>query len=154
MAYSTFTTMKCPFCTAPDTTVLESRAVEEGSSIRRRRKCEKCKRRFTTFERIREIVLWVVKKDGRREPFNREKIRSGVLKAIEKRPISLDLVNDLVKRIERELIKKGKEEISSTTIGRAVMRRLKTIDKVAWLRFASVYLEFEDLEDFAEVLKG
>lgn len=145
--------MRCPFCTSLDTQVLESRVVDEGTSIRRRRECGKCKKRFTTYETIRKTVLWVIKKDGRREPFEREKIKKGILRAVEKRPVSLDLVEDVVNRVEREMLKKEKEEVSSRAIGKSVMRKLKVIDKVAWLRFASVYLEFEDLEDFARAIK-
>lgn len=145
--------MRCPFCTSVNTQVLESRSVDEGQSIRRRRECIKCGKRFTTHERVKGTALWVIKKDGKREPFDREKIRRGVLRAIEKRPISLDLVGDVVERVEREMLRKEKEEVSSKAIGRSVLKRLKTVDKVAWLRFASVYLEFEDLEDFAKAIK-
>ncbi len=144
--------MKCPFCEKTNTHVLESRTVEDGESIRRRRKCEHCQKRFTTFERVRGTALWVVKKDGKREPFDREKLKRGILRAIEKRPVSLDYVNDMVNSIEREMLRKQSEEISSRMIGGAVMRRLRKIDKVAWLRFASVYMEFEDLEDFAKAI--
>lgn len=146
--------MKCPFCGHEHSQVLESRGVEELSSIRRRRRCEKCKKRFTTYERVRTNILWVVKKDGRREPFEKEKIKKGVLRAIEKRPVSLELVEDILGRVEREMLRKNKEEITSRSIGLAIMRKLKKIDKVAWLRFASVYLEFEDLRDFAEAIKN
>lgn len=145
--------MKCPFCASSDTQVLESRAVEEGRAIRRRRECGKCGKRYTTYERVKSTVLWVIKKDGRREPFERDKVKRGILRAVEKRPISLDLVDDVVNQIEREMLKKEKEEVSSKAIGHAVLKRLKRIDKVAWLRFASVYLQFEDLEDFARAIK-
>lgn len=144
--------MKCPFCEKSDTQVLESRTVDEGESIRRRRACEHCSKRFTTYERVKGTALWVVKKDGKREPFDREKLKRGILRAIEKRPVSLIYANDMVSSIEREMLRKQSEEISSRMIGRAVMRRLKKIDKVAWLRFASVYLQFEDLEDFAKAM--
>lgn len=146
--------MRCPFCSSPNTQVLESRVVEEGHAIRRRRECGKCNKRFTTYERVKGIALWVIKKDGRREAFDKEKIKRGILKAIEKRPISLDLVDDVVESVEREMLRKEKEEVTSQSIGRAVLKRLKKIDKVAWLRFASVYLEFEDLEDFAKAIKN
>jgi transcriptional repressor NrdR len=146
--------MKCPFCANTDTQVLESRIVEDGQSVRRRRECSKCGKRFTTYERVKGTVLWVIKKDGRREPFDREKVKRGVLRAVEKRPISMDLVTDVVDRVEREMLRKQKEEVSSKAIGRALMKRLKRIDKVAWLRFASVYLEFEDMEDFAKAIKN
>ncbi len=144
--------MKCPYCGSVNTEVLESRIVEEGSAVRRRRKCLKCDKRFTTHERIIKTTLWIIKKDGRREYFDREKVKRGVLRAVEKRPISMDLVDDVVDKVEREILKKGKQEVSSGTIGKAILRRLKKIDKVAWLRFASVYLEFDDLEDFAEAI--
>jgi transcriptional repressor NrdR len=146
--------MKCPFCESHNTQVLESRAVEEGSSMRRRRECIKCKKRFTTYERTRKAVLWVIKKDGKREPFERDKVKKGVLRAIEKRPVSLDLVEDMVGRVEREMLRKEREEVSSRIVGRAVLRRLMKVDKVAWLRFASVYLEFEDLEDFKRTIRN
>ena len=145
--------MKCPFCANAETDVLESRVVEDGSIIRRRRKCSKCGKRFTTYEKVKGNALWVMKKDGRREAFEREKVKRGILRAVEKRPISMDLVDDIVERVEREMLRKEKEEVSSKAIGRAVLKRLKRVDKVAWLRFASVYLEFEDLEDFARAIK-
>jgi len=113
----------------------------------------KCKKRFTTYEKVGGSALWVVKKDGRREPFDREKIKRGVLRAVEKRPVSMDWVNDLVDEVEREMMRKEKEEVSSKLIGKSILKRLKRIDKVAWLRFASVYLQFEDLEDFARAIK-
>jgi len=142
--------MKCPFCGNIETQVLESRDTEEG--IRRRRECGKCERRFTTYEKIRKSVLWVVKKDGKREPFDREKVKRGILRSIEKRPISLELVEEIVLDVEREMIRKEKEEIPSRAVGNAILRRLRKIDKVAWLRFASVYLEFENLDDFEKAI--
>lgn len=145
--------MKCPFCAKDDTQVLESRAAEDESSVRRRRECNKCGKRFTTYEKVKEGFLWVIKKDGRRELFEKEKIKRGIMRAIEKRPVSLDLVNDILDEVEREMLRKEKEEISSKEIGKAVMKRLKKIDQVAWLRFASVYLEFEDLADFEKAIK-
>lgn len=146
--------MKCPFCTSQETQVLESRSVEEGRGVRRRRECEKCGKRFTTYERVRGTAIWVIKKDGRREPFDKEKVKRGIIRSLEKRPISLDLVDDITEEVEREMLKKEKEEVSSRAIGKAILKRLKRIDKVAWLRFASVYLEFEDLEDFAKAIKN
>ena len=113
----------------------------------------KCKKRFTTYEKVRGAAIWVIKKNGRREPFDREKVKKGILRSLEKRPVSLDLIDDVTEEIEREMLKKEKEEVSSQAIGRAVLKRLKRIDKVAWLRFASVYLEFEDLDDFAKAIK-
>lgn len=145
--------MICPFCGGKDLKVLESRGVEEDNSIRRRRKCSKCRRRFTTYERVKERTLWVIKKDGRREPFIKDKIKRGILRAIEKRPVSIDLVEEVVNSVEREVLKEEKEEVSSRLIGRLVLKRLKRIDKVAWLRFASVYLEFEDLTDFEKAIE-
>ena len=145
--------MKCPFCGNNDSQVLESRSVDEGVAIRRRRECVKCKKRFTTIERVKGDALWVIKKDGRREPFDKEKVKRGILRAVEKRPISMDLAEDVVDQVEREMLRQEKEEVSSKAIGRAILLRLKKIDKVAWLRFASVYLEFEDLEDFAKAIK-
>ena len=145
--------MHCPFCGGSSTQVLESRVAEDGKSIRRRRECLRCQKRFTTHETVRGNALWVVKKDGRREPYDSEKVKRGVLRAIEKRPISMDLVNEVVKQVEREMLKKEREEVSSREVGKAILKRLKKIDKVAWLRFASVYLEFETLEDFAKAIK-
>ena len=133
--------------------MLESRAVEAGRSIRRRRECIKCTKRFTTYEQVQGTVLWVIKKDGRRETFDKEKVKKGILRAVEKRPIALSLVDDLVEGVEREMLKKEKEEVSTRAIGKSILKRLKKIDKVAWLRFASVYLQFEDLEDFAKAIK-
>ena len=145
--------MKCPFCASTSTQVLESRVVDEGAIIRRRRECTKCEKRFTTYEKVKGTALWVVKKDGRREPFEKEKLKKGILRAIEKRPVSLDLVDDIVEQVEREMLRHEKEEVTSRTIGRAVLKRLKKADKVAWMRFASVYLEFEDLEDFEKAIR-
>lgn len=144
--------MKCPFCGNKETQVLESRVSDDGHGMRRRRECSKCKKRFTTHETVRSSVLWVIKKDGRREPFEREKIKKGILRAIEKRPVSLDLVNDVIDQVEAEMKRAEKEEITSRTVGSAVLKRLKRIDKVAWLRFASVYLQFEDLDDFEKLI--
>ena len=145
--------MKCPFCGAADTSVLESRTGEYASSIRRRRECGKCGKRFTTTEEVKRSFLWVIKKDGRREVFDKEKVKTGILRAIEKRPVSLDLVDDIVDQVEREMLRSEKQEISSRVIGNAVLKRLKKVDKVAWLRFASVYLEFEDLSDFEKLIE-
>jgi transcriptional repressor NrdR len=145
--------MKCPFCASEETQVLESRAVEDGNAIRRRRECTKCNKRFTTYEKTKNNFLWVVKKDGRREPFDKEKLKRGILRAIEKRPVSLDLIGDITDQVEREMLRKEKEEIPSKVIGSAVLKRLKKVDKVAWLRFVSVYLEFDDLKDFEKTIE-
>jgi transcriptional repressor NrdR len=145
--------MKCPFCGKIDSQVLESRTVEEGGAIRRRRECSKCKKRFTTFEKVRASVLWVIKKDGRRELFDKEKIKHGIIRSIQKRPVAMETVEDIINDIEREMLRGEEQEISSRAIGNAVLKRLKKIDKVAWLRFASVYLEFEDLTDFEKLIE-
>lgn len=144
--------MKCPFCAENQTQVLESRGVDEGSTIRRRRECNSCQKRFTTYEKVQGNALWVIKKDGKREPFEKEKIKRGVLRAIEKRPVPLEFVDEVVEEVEREMLRKEKEEVPSGMIGEAVLERLKEKDRVAWLRFASVYLEFEDLEDFEKLM--
>jgi transcriptional repressor NrdR len=144
--------MKCPFCGAADTSVLESRTVDDGSSIRRRRECAKCGKRFTTLEAVKRSFLWVIKKDGRREVFDKEKVKRGILRAIEKRPVSLDLVDDITDQVEMEMLRSDQQEIPTRVIGNAVLKRLKKVDKVAWLRFASVYLEFEDLGDFEKLI--
>ena len=145
--------MKCPFCGSLESEVLESRLVEDGEALRRRRECGRCGKRFTTYEKVKESFFWVIKKDGKREPFDKEKVKKGILRAIEKRPVSLELVDEVVNQVERELLKKETEEISSRVIGNAVLKRLGKIDKVAWLRFASVYLEFEDLTDFEKAIE-
>lgn len=144
--------MKCPFCNNNDTQVLESRVADDGHGMRRRRECSKCKKRFTTHESVKKSVLWVIKRGGSREPFEKEKIKKGILRAIEKRPVSLDLVNEVLDQVEAEMLRSEKEEVSSRAIGNAVLKRLKKIDKVAWLRFASVYLQFEDLDDFEKLI--
>lgn len=144
--------MKCPFCGTAETSVLESRTVEDGS-IRRRRECGKCGKRFTTIEQVKKSFLWVIKKDGRREVFDKDKVKRGILRAIEKRPISLDLVDDIVDQVEMEMLRSDKQEISTKVIGNAVLKKLKKVDKVAWLRFASVYFEFEDLSDFEKLIE-
>lgn len=145
--------MKCPFCQFNDSEVLESRVSEDGNSIRRRRECPKCKKRFTTQEKVKDSVLWVIKKDGRRELFDREKIKRGIVRALEKRPVAMGVIDEIVGDVEREMLREEKQEIPTTVIGKAVLGRLKKIDKVAWLRFASVYFEFEDLDDFEKIIE-
>lgn len=145
--------MKCPFCGANDTSVLESRTVTEGGAIRRRRECGKCGKRFTTFEKVKGNFLWVIKKDGRREPFDREKIKRGILRAVLKRPVSMDQVEEVVEDVEREMLRREEAEVPTKIIGNAILKRLRKLDKVAWLRFASVYLEFEDLSDFEKAIE-
>lgn len=145
--------MKCPFCNTKETQVLESRVSEDGRGMRRRRECGKCEKRFTTYEEVKKSVLWVIKRDGKREPFDKEKVKRGILRSIEKRPVSIDLVNEVADEIEREMLKAEKEEVGSKAIGNAILKKLKKIDKVAWLRFASVYLQFEDLTDFERLIE-
>ena len=145
--------MKCPFCGKVDSQVLESRTVDEGGAIRRRRECSRCGKRFTTLEKVRGSVLWVIKKDGRREPWDREKIKRGVLRAVQKRPVSMQTVEEILDDVEREMLRREGQEVESRVIGNAVLKRLKKADKVAWLRFASVYLEFEDLSDFEKLIE-
>lgn len=145
--------MKCPFCKANNSHVLESRSSDDGDEIRRRRECEDCKKRFTTYERLKNISLWVTKKDGRREPFDKEKIRKGISRALEKRPVSTKVIDEITDLVEIKMLNKDKQEIGSKEIGEEVLRHLRKIDKVAWLRFASVYLEFDDLKDFDKAMK-
>lgn len=147
--------MRCPFCAAADTRVMDSRDSAEGTIIRRRRECESetCKRRFTTYERVEELNPLVVKKDGRREGFDRDKLLAGLKKACEKRPVSVDQVEKLVTEIERKLQEMGEKEVPSTTIGQMVMERLPVLDEVAYVRFASVYRSFRDIAEFMDELK-
>ncbi|OGG18485.1 transcriptional regulator NrdR [Candidatus Gottesmanbacteria bacterium RIFCSPHIGHO2_01_FULL_47_48] len=143
--------MKCPYCGSEETDVLETRDGEE--STRRRRECQKCTKRFTTYERVENVDLVILKKDGRREKFDREKLRRGIVKATEKRPISTELIGSIVAEIEQELRNRDGVEVSSKTIGNLVLKKLKKIDKVAYVRFASVYLDFGDLADFEKVIE-
>ena len=145
--------MRCPFCANTDTSVLESRVAEDGQSMRRRRECAKCQKRFTTFERLEGPVLFVIKRDGSRQPFDREKIVRGVVKSFDKRPVSIDQVRQLADEVEREIRRKEVSEIPSKTIGRMVLKRLKNIDKVAWMRFASVYLELADITEIEKLIE-
>ncbi|GMW01424.1 MAG: transcriptional repressor NrdR [Candidatus Hydrogenedentota bacterium] len=145
--------MRCPFCAHLESKVVDSRSSKEGDSIRRRRECLKCERRYTTYERIEEVAQMVIKKDGRREPFDRWKIKSGILKACEKRPVSLDQVEALIDDLERHLFNSSEHEVSTDAIGQAVMDRLKRLDEVAYVRFASVYRQFKDLNEFMNELK-
>jgi transcriptional repressor NrdR len=126
---------------------------EEGQILRRRRECEKCLKRFTTFERVEGPTIFVIKRDGSRQPFDREKIIKGVTKSFDKRPISADVINQLAHEIEREVRRKEISEVSSKAVGKMVLRRLRSIDKVAWLRFASVYFELTDLEQFENLFE-
>jgi transcriptional repressor NrdR len=146
--------MRCPFCNDLDSRVLDSRPAEGGSVIRRRRECSSCSRRFTTYERVEEQLLYVVKRDGRRERFNRKKILTGLLKACEKRPVSLATLEGLAEEVEREIRNTLVEEVPSTYIGDLVMERLRNLDEVAYVRFASVYRCFTDVERFRQELES
>ena len=145
--------MKCPFCADMENKVIDSRLSKEGYAIRRRRECLACSRRFTTYERIEEIPLMIIKKDGRREDFNRDKIRTGITKACEKRNVSMNSIEDFLDALEQELRETGKKEISSSIVGERVMNRLHDLDEIAYVRFASVYREFKDVNDFVQELK-
>jgi transcriptional repressor NrdR len=140
--------MKCPFCQHPESKVIDSRLSVESNITRRRRECEKCAKRFTTYERVEEILPMIVKKDGRRDPFDRMKLLHGIQASCEKRPVSVDVINKLVDEIVDVLQEKGDKEITSREVGELVMRRLKGIDEVAYVRFASVYRSFRDVNEF------
>lgn len=145
--------MRCPFCNHAQARVVDSRASKEGDAIRRRRECLKCGRRFTTYERIEEVAQMVIKKDGRRENFDRWKLKSGILKAVEKRPISLEQVDGMIDEIERELFNTSDHEVTTQLVGESVMSKLRQLDEVAYVRFASVYRQFKDLNEFMSELK-
>jgi len=145
--------MKCPFCGYKEDKVVDSRATQEDSAIRRRRECLQCSKRFTTYEYIEDLSLMVIKKDGRREAFDRKKILSGVMKACEKRPISVEKMEDIVVQVEHAIQKKADREILASKIGEFVMEKLKKLDEVAYVRFASVYRQFKDIEQFMAELK-
>jgi len=145
--------MKCPFCGFEEDRVLDSRSNKDGSEIRRRRECNKCHRRFTTRETIEMSFPLVVKKDGKREPFNSEKVRNGIKKACEKRPISADQISDMVKKVEQAIIEFGENEVPSKFIGELITKELKKIDHVAYVRFASVYRDFQDANQFMKELE-
>jgi transcriptional repressor NrdR len=145
--------MKCPFCGFVNDKVVDSRESKEGESIRRRRECLKCQKRFTTYERIDEIPYMVVKKDGRREKFDRQKLLSGLLRASEKRPIAMGKLEQIVDDAEAYVIDSSERERKTSEIGELIMQRLRKIDKVAYVRFASVYLDFKDVKEFMAELK-
>jgi transcriptional repressor NrdR len=145
--------MRCPFCGFLEDKVVDSREAKDGDSIRRRRECLECGRRFTSYERIDEIPYMVVKKDGRREVFERKKIMSGLLRACEKRPISANQLESIVDQVEKTVQDAPDREIATSEIGKVIMNCLKNLDKVAYVRFASVYLEFEDVSEFMTELK-
>jgi transcriptional repressor NrdR len=145
--------MQCPTCGAVDTRVVDSRLGKEGDAIRRRRHCERCGHRFTTYERIELTLPMVVKKDGRRQPFDRARIVSGLTRACEKRPVSTDTIETLASQIERKMMERGESEVTSREIGEAVMAALHELDAVAYVRFASVYREFRDVHEFMRELE-
>ena len=145
--------MKCPFCGSDNTRVIDSRPADDNTSIRRRRLCDDCGKRFTTYEKVETIPLIVIKKDNNREQYDRSKIEAGVLRACHKRPISFDEINKLVDEVETEIFNREEKEISSTVIGEIVMNKIKDLDSVAYVRFASVYREFKDVNTFMSELK-
>ena len=145
--------MKCPFCGHDNTRVIDSRPADENNSIRRRRVCDECSRRFTTYEKVETIPLIVIKKDDNRETYDRAKIEAGVLRACHKRPVSANQITRIVDDVETEIFNRGEKEISSRVIGELVMDRLKSLDAVAYVRFASVYREFKDINTFMDELK-
>lgn len=145
--------MRCPFCSYHDSRVVDSRSVEEENSIRRRRECPKCGKRFTTYEKYEEAPLVVSKKDGRRELFDGKKLLAGLLKAFEKRPVSLEKVQEIADSVEREIRQRGESEIDSTIIGEIVMNHLEQTDQIAYVRFASVYRQFADVNNFMQELQ-
>ncbi|MFZ7112832.1 MAG: transcriptional regulator NrdR [Desulfatiglandales bacterium] len=146
--------MRCPYCTKIDNKVIDSRLSKDGRTIRRRRECIDCGRRFTTYEKLEEVLPMVIKKDGRREPFNRDKITEGIKKACQKRPVSVTKIEDFVDSLEVHFQELGKKEIESKEVGEMVINSLKEWDEVAYVRFASVYRQFRDISEFMEELEG
>lgn len=142
--------MYCPFCTATDTKVIDSRLVSDGHQIRRRRECVACQERFTTFETAELVMPRIIKRDGSREPFNEDKMRSGLVRALEKRPVSVEQVELAINKVKSQLRATGEREIASELLGNFIMDQLKDLDKVAYVRFASVYRSFEDIKEFGE----
>ncbi len=145
--------MNCPFCSFNDSKVLESRSTEEGNKIRRRRECLSCKKRFTTYEIIETVPLMVIKKDKTIEAFDRNKLLNGLIRACQKRPVSLETLEDLISEIEQQLLNSLDREVESSKIGELVMEKLKKVDEVAYVRFASVYRQFSDIDSFMDELK-
>ena len=145
--------MRCPFCSFLETKVTDSRATDEGSTIRRRRECQQCGKRFTTYEMVEELPLMVIKKGGRREQFDRNKLVNGVLRACEKRPVPVDVIEDLISKVEREMRNTFDKEVTTERLGETVMHYLKDIDQVAYVRFASVYRQFADIDNFMHELE-
>ena len=145
--------MKCPYCNEADTKVIDSRPADDNSSIRRRRQCERCGKRFTTYEKLETMPLMVIKKDNSRETYDRSKIEAGVLRACHKRPVSVEQITRLVDEVETEIFNREEKEIPSTVIGEILMDKIKDLDAVAYVRFASVYREFKDVNTFMNELK-
>ena len=145
--------MKCPYCNSPDTRVIDSRPAEDGNSIRRRRSCDTCKKRFTTYEKVETIPLIVIKKDNNREQYSRTKIESGILRACYKRPVSAENIEKTIDKIETKIFSLEEKEIPSSVIGELVIDELRSLDEVAYVRFASVYREFKDVNTFIDELK-
>ena len=145
--------MKCPYCGHPEDKVVDSRSSRENDSIRRRRECLRCQRRFTTYEHIEEIPLMVIKKNGQRQTFDRNKIMTGLLKACEKRPISAQRIESILDTVEKTLLRRHNKEVPSWQIGELIMKKLHSVDQVAYVRFASVYREFKDVGEFMKELK-
>ena len=145
--------MKCPYCNHPDTRVIDSRPAEDGSAIRRRRSCDECGKRFTTYEKVETIPLIIIKKDNNREQYNRSKIERGIIRACYKRPVSAEAIQKTVERIEIKIFNLEAKEVSSTDVGEIVMDELKDLDEVAYVRFASVYREFKDVNTFMDEIK-
>ena len=145
--------MKCPFCENIEDKVLESREIDEGKAVRRRRECSSCRGRFTSYERVEEKPVLVIKRDGRREQFSRDKILNGIFKACEKRPVGSDAVEDMVDGIEKKIHREAGREVLSSKLGELVMEKLQEVDKIAYIRFASVYRKFEDLSEFVREVK-
>ncbi|HJK98791.1 MAG TPA: transcriptional regulator NrdR [Polyangiaceae bacterium LLY-WYZ-14_1] len=146
--------MKCPFCGTLDNRVIDSRLSQGGEVTRRRRECDACGRRYTTYERVEQAVPLIVKKDGRREPFDRMKVLAGLGRAVEKRPVSAEALDRLVDALERDLTESGEREVPSSLVGERVMSELRSLDQVAYVRFASVYRQFEDIQEFMKELTG
>ncbi|MGE5308221.1 MAG: transcriptional regulator NrdR [Deltaproteobacteria bacterium] len=145
--------MRCAYCGSREDKVIDSRSIQEDGVIRRRRQCLRCGKRFTTYEYVEELQLMVIKRDGRRQPFDRKKVLAGIIKACEKRPISVEKMEEIAQEVERQVLKKHEREVASTKIGELVMEKLKFTDDVAYVRFASVYRQFKDVEQFISELK-
>lgn len=145
--------MRCPYCEFTESKVLDSRPTDEGQAIRRRRECISCQKRFTTYEKIEEIPIVIVKKDGNRQSYDRNKVLNGIIKSCEKRPVSMNIIEEMVNDIERTLSNSMEKEVTSVEIGEMVMNKLKAVDEVAYVRFASVYRQFKDVNSFMDELK-